>query len=112
MANLDSIKLRIGIDDTKQDDLLNDLISDAEQMVLSYIDQDGGTTDTVPAHAEWVVKSIVIEMYNRIGDEGKASGTEGNVSNTWERIDLTQYASVLDRYREKSYRLKPGVRFV
>ena len=51
-------------------------------------------------------------MYNRIGDEGKLSGTEGNVSNTWEIIDLSKYADGLDVYRESSQSRRPGMRFV
>lgn len=40
MALLDSIKLRIGIEDTKQDDLINDIIADAKARVLAYINPE------------------------------------------------------------------------
>ena len=112
MAILDSIKLRIGLTDTIQDDLLNDLIDDATARVFTYINQDGIVNQTVPDSVAWVIKDIVVKMYNRIGDEGKQSGTEGNVSNTWESIDLSQYADALDVYRESSQSRRPGMRFV
>lgn len=109
---LTSVKLRIGIEDTKQDTLLLDLIEDASSRVLAYINQDGPATDDLPDELGWVVKAVTIEMFNRIGDEGKQSGTEGNVSNTWAAIDLSQYADALDQYRSSSQRRRPGMRFV
>ncbi len=112
MAILDSVKLRIGLNDTVQDNLLSDLIEDATARVLTYINQDGIVNQTVPDTVAWVIKDIVVKMYNRIGDEGKQSGTEGNVSNTWEAIDLSQYADALDVYRESSQSRRPGMRFV
>jgi len=112
MAILDSIKLRIGLPDTMQDELLNELIEDATARVLTYINQDGIINQTVPDAATWVIKDIVVKMYNRIGDEGKKSGTEGNVSNTWEAIDLSTYADALDVYRQSSQSRRPGMRFI
>lgn len=112
MVILDSVKLRIGLADTMQDDLLNELIEDATARVLAYINQDGVVNQTVPDAVTWVIKDVVVKMYNRIGDEGKQSGTEGNVSNTWEAIDLSQYADALDVYRESSQSRRPGMRFI
>ena len=112
MAILDSVKLRIGLADTMQDNLLSDLIEDATARVLTYINKDGIVNQTVPDSVAWVIKDIVVKMYNRIGDEGKQSGTEGNVSNTWETIDLSQYADALDVYRELSQSRRSGMRFV
>ena len=112
MEILDSVKLRTGLTDTMQDGLLNELIDDATARVLTYINQDGIVNQTVPDAVTWVIKDIVVKMYNRVGDEGKQSGTEGNVSNTWESIDLSQYADALDVYRESSQSRRPGMRFV
>lgn len=109
---LKSVKLRIGLTDTMQDNLLNELINDAGARVLAYINQDGVVNQTVPDAVTWVTKDVVVKMYNRIGDEGKQSGTEGNVSNTWEAIDLSKYADALDVYRESSHSRRPGMRFI
>lgn len=112
MAILDSVKLRIGLTDTMQDNLLNELIEDATARVLAYINQDGVVNKTVPDAVTWVIKDVVVKMYNRIGDEGKTASGEGNVSNTWETIDLSKYADGLDVYRESSQSRRPGMRFV
>lgn len=112
MTLLDSIKLRIGIEDTMQDNLLSELIDDATARVLTYINQDGVVNQTVPTAVTWVIKDIVVKLYNRIGDEGKKSSGEGNVSNSWETIDLSKYADALDVYRESSQSRRPGMRFV
>ena len=112
MAILDSVKLRIGLNDTVQDNLLSDLIEDATARVLTYINQDGVVNQAVPDAVAWVTKDIVVKMYNRVGDEGKKSSGEGNVSNSWEAIDLSQYADALDVYRESSQSRRPGMRFV
>lgn len=112
MAILDSVKLRIGLTDTMQDDLLNELVDDATARVLAYINQDGVVNQTVPDAVTWVIKDVVVKVYNRIGDEGKTASGEGNVSNTWETIDLSKYADGLDVYRESSQSRRPGMRFV
>lgn len=109
---LASVKLRIGVTDDKQDALLVDLIEDAQQRVLAYINQDGNAQTESPPAVGWVIKDIVVKMYNRIGDEGKESGSEGNVSSTWESIDLSSYANALDPYRKSSSRRRPGTVFI
>lgn len=112
MALLDSIKLRIGIEDTKQDDLITDIIADVQARVLAYINQDGLAQSELPNGLDFVIKDVTIRIYNKIGDEGKESSSEGNVSNTWESIDLSKYADALDVYRESSQSRRPGMRFV
>ena len=113
MALLDSIKLRIGIEDTKQDALINDIIADVQARVLAYINQDGLVQSVLPIGLDFVTKDIVIKIYNKIGDEGKESSSEGNVSNTWEApADLSDYSDVLDVYRKSYKRRSAGMRFV
>ena len=112
MELLNSIKLRIGLTDTMQDNLLSDLIDDATARILTYINQDSIVNQTVPDAVAWVIKDVVVKMYNRIGDEGKKSSGEGNVSNSREAIDLSQYADALDVYRESSQSRRSGMRFV
>lgn len=113
MALLDSIKLRIGIEDTKQDDLINDIIADVQARVLAYINQDGLVQSDLPTGLDFVIKDVAIRIYNKIGDEGKESSSEGNVSNTWDTpADLSEYSDVLDVYRKSYKRRNPGMRFV
>lgn len=113
MALLDSVKLRIGIEDTKQDDLITDIISDVQARVLAYINQDGLVQSELPSGLDFVIKDVTIRIYNKIGDEGKESSSEGNVSNTWETpADLSEYSDVLDVYRKSYKRRSAGMRFV
>ncbi|MCP0885914.1 phage head-tail connector protein [Ligilactobacillus sp. WILCCON 0076] len=110
---LSSVKLRIGISDTIQDDLLNDLIADTQDRVMSYINQDGDTgLVALPNSTDWIVKDVVIKMYNRIGDEGKSSSGESDISNSWESIDLSEYSNSLDQYRKSGLRKRAGMRWV
>lgn len=113
MELLDSIKLRIGIEDTKQDALLTDIIADVQAHVLAYINQDGFVQPKLPSSLDFVIKDVTIRIYNKIGDEGKESSSEGNVSNTWDTpADLSEYADVLDVYRKSYKRRSAGMRFV
>lgn len=113
MALLDSIKLRIGIEDTKQDALITDIIADVKARVLAYINQDGVTQLNLPTGLDFIIKDITIRIYNKIGDEGKESSSEGNVSNSWETpADLSDYSDVLDVYRKSYKRRSAGMRFV
>lgn len=113
MTLLDSIKLRIGIEDTKQDDLLNDIIADVQARVLAYVNQDGFVQPELPSSLDFVIKDVTIRTYNKIGDEGKESSSEGNVSNSWETTaDLSDYSDVLDVYRKSYKRRSAGMRFV
>jgi len=113
MALLDSIKLRIGIEDAKQDNLINDIIADVQARVLAYINQDGFIQPELPNSLDFVIKDVTIRIYNKIGDEGKESSSEGNVSNTWETTaNLSDYSDVLDVYRKSYKRRSAGMRFV
>lgn len=113
MALLDSIKLRIGIEDNKQDALITDIIADVQARVLAYINQDGVVQSALPTGLDFIIKDITIRIYNKIGDEGKESSSEGNVSNSWETpADLSDYSDVLDVYRKSYKRRSAGMRFV
>jgi len=113
MALIDSVKLRIGIEDTKQDDLITDIIADVQARVLAYINQDGLVQSELPSGLDFVIKDVTIQIYNKIGDEGKESSSEGNVSNTWDTpATLSEYSDVLDVYRKSYKRRNSGMRFV
>ena len=113
MTLLDSIKLRIGIEDNKQDALINDIITDVQARVLAYVNQDGLVQSELPSGLDFVIKDVTIRIYNKIGDEGKESSSEGNVSNTWDTpTALSEYSDVLDVYRKSYKRRNSGMRFV
>ncbi len=58
-----------------QEDLLNDLISDATDTVLDIIGRD-----VLPQRLESVVIALAVIAYERMGTEGNSSRTEGGIS--------------------------------
>lgn len=100
-TNLTKVKLLVSITDTKQDDLLNLLLDDSEARLLSYINQDGNNATTFPDEMSWLLREITIRRFNRIGDEGKKSSGESDVTATWSDDDVADYAVYLSKYRKK-----------
>ena len=61
MAQLEKLKIRLGISDNSEDALLNMLLEDADK-------------------AQVLQRELAITYYNRMGSEGEASRSEGGVS--------------------------------
>lgn len=99
--NLNKIKLLLAISDTKQDDLINLLIDDNQARLLSYINQDGNANTTFPNDLSWLLREVTVRRFNRIGDEGKKSSSESDVSATWSDDDVQDFAQYLNKYRHK-----------
>jgi len=68
-------KLKRRIPDAKDDALLEDLLEDAESMILSYTGRD-----VLPEKLESVQLEIAAMLFNRMGMEGEKSHSEGSVS--------------------------------
>lgn len=100
--NIEKIKLLLSISDDKQDKLLELLVEDNEARLLSYVNQDGGNLSKFPDELSWLLREITVRRFNRIGDEGKKSSSESDVSATWSDDDVADYAAYLNRYRKKS----------
>ena len=75
MAQLDKLKVRLGIKDNKQDALLTTILEDAEAEIL-----DCTNRDKLPLKAEPLQRKLAIIYYNRLGSEGESSRSEGGVS--------------------------------
>lgn len=75
MTQLEKIKIRLGIKDTSQDELLNMLLEDAESEILDFTNRP-----TLPVRAEALQRELAIIYHNRLGSEGEASRSEGGVS--------------------------------
>lgn len=99
--NLNKIKVLLSISDIKQDDLLNLLLEDNQARLLSYINQDGNNLVSYPTEISWLLREITVRRFNRIGDEGKRSSSESDVSATWSDDDVADYAVYLRKYRAK-----------
>lgn len=69
------VKLNIALTDTSKDDLLSILLDDAKYYVLNFIN------DTeVPLLLNNVLVDIAAIQYNKLGNEGVKSYSEGGIS--------------------------------
>lgn len=98
---LSKVKLLLGIKDELQDELLTLLVSDSQERLVSYINQDSDSDIKFPTGIDWVLREITVRRYNRIGDEGKTSSNESDVSVSWRDDDIADYATYLNKYRKK-----------
>lgn len=75
MTQLEKLKIRLGIRDNSEDDLLNMLLEDAEGEILDFCNRD-----ILPVKVEALQRELAIIYYNRLGSEGETSRSEGGVS--------------------------------
>lgn len=75
MSQLDKIKIRLCITNNTQDDLLEQLLEDAENEIKDYCNRN-----TLPTKAEGLQRELTIIYYNRQGSEGESSRSEGGIS--------------------------------
>lgn len=99
--NLTKVKLLLSISDKLQDNLINLLLEDNEARLLSYINQDGARLTSYPSEISWLLREITVRRFNRIGDEGKRSSGESDVTATWSEDDVADFEVYLKRYRNK-----------
>lgn len=95
-AQLAKIKRRLGIapDDTKENDLLADLIDDAE----SYFKGLTGTA-TIDSKYHFMIENVVYKLYGRKGSEGVTSETVDGYSVTYQDWDnlFKPYMAILNK---------------
>lgn len=81
MSTLDKIKLTLGITGIAEDALLNMLIEDVTEDLLSWINRN-----TLPSTLDPTLRQIVIIRYNKMGIEGETSHSEGGISRSFEDL--------------------------
>ena len=95
-AQLEKIKRRLGIDpaDTKENDLLQDLVEDSE----SYFKGLTGTTE-IASKYNFMIENVVYKLYGRKGSEGVASETVDGYSVTYQDWDnlFKPYMAILNK---------------
>ena len=93
---LNKIKRRLGIvpDDTKEDDLLSDLVEDAE----SYFKGLTGEA-TIDNKYAYMIENVVYKLYGRKGSEGVTSETVDGYSVTYQDWDnlFKPYMAILNK---------------
>ena len=93
---LKKIKRRLGIapDDTKEDDLLSDLVEDAE----GYFKGLTGEA-TIDNKYDYMIENVVYKLYGRKGSEGVTSETVDGYSVTYQDWDnlFKPYMAILNK---------------
>lgn len=93
---LKKIKRRLGIvpDDTKEDDLLSDLVEDAE----SYFKGLTGEA-TIDSKYDYMIENVVYKLYGRKGSEGVTSETVDGYAVTYQDWDnlFEPYMAILNK---------------
>lgn len=95
-AQLAKIKRRLGIDltDTKENDLLQDLVEDAE----SYFKSLTGSV-YIDSKYNFMIENVVYKLYGRKGSESVSSETVDGYSVTYQDFDnlFKPYMSILNK---------------
>ena len=95
-TQLAKIKRRLGIaqDDTKEDDLLADLVDDAE----SYFKTLTGSVE-ISSKYNFMIENVVYKLYGRKGSEGVTSETVDGYSVTFQDWDnlFEPYMAILNK---------------
>ena len=95
-AQLEKIKRRLGIDpaDSKENDLLQDLVDDAK----SYFKSLTGTTE-IDQKYNFMIENVVYKLYGRKGSEGVTSETVDGYSVTYQDWDnlFKPYMAILNK---------------
>lgn len=108
-ATLARLKRRLGIVDTKQDDLLNDLIEDAEAEFKALTN-----ANEVTDKYTFIIRAVVLKRYNRKGSEGmKSESVDGyTVSYDSATDDFAEFKGYLDQEFGLGEKRRGKVRFI
>ncbi len=96
MTQLEKLKARLGIalNDTSKDILLNQLLEDAESEMLDYTNRT-----ELKQSMLGIQRDLVIVYYNRLGDEGINTRSEGGVSVSYSTDIPDSIKARLNQYR-------------
>jgi|SRR5699024_2262923 len=95
---LSRIKTILGVEDDKQDDVLDIFIEHVSSHLKALIGKDD-----VPSKLEFIVEEIVVRRFNRLGTEGMQSESVEGHSITFYDLEkeFTPYESIIDSEREE-----------
>ena len=113
---LQYVKIKLSITDEDQDDLLAALCEDAYDYMYVFFDCDRDSDDNYmpPIQLQFVLESVVIKRYRRIGAEGIAIEKIDVLSTTYESgDDFAEYMNIMNQYKRRIGREKgpKGFRF-
>lgn len=85
MTSIARLRLRLGLGEEQETDLLKELLNSAETAILTRRFPFGYDEDTeLPERYEDLQIRIAMDMYNRMGAEGQMSHSENGVQRTYE----------------------------
>jgi hypothetical protein len=114
---LQYVKIKLSITNEEQDELLAALCEDAYDYMCIYFDCDRDSDDNYmpPIQLQFVLESVVIKRYRRIGAEGIAIEKIDVLSTTYESgDDFAEYMTIMNQYKRRIGRENgpKGFRFV
>ena len=93
MATLENVKKLLSINDDKQDELLEIIISNTEKRLISLLPLE---TEEIPERLEYIVEEVSVKRFNRVGAEGMTQESIDGRSNTFQSNDFDEYMDVID----------------
>lgn len=92
------LKLLKGIEDNLQDDLLNLIIKQSKQAILSRLNRlRKETLSDVPKELDWVILEVSAKRFNRLDSEGTTKHEREGESFTWDGL-LDEYELDFEKY--------------
>lgn len=91
-TQLEKIKRRLGITDNLQDELITDLIEDAE----SHFKLVTGTDEIRPKY-DFIIRDVALKMYSRKGSEALESESVDGYSANYVQSLFDEYMPILER---------------
>lgn len=93
---LEKIKLLLNkAEDDSVDELLNILISMCKEEAVAYCNLSAYNSDL-----DFIIVSMVIERYNRIGSEGTTAQSTSGVSMSYESFYSNRIVKLLNKFRK------------
>lgn len=98
----EEIKKVIGVEDDKQDDVLDILMSNVKSHLLGLFKKADKELSAIPKEAEYIIFEITIRRYNRIGSEGlKSEQVDGHRIDFYDLKDeFDPYLDIIDSYKK------------
>lgn len=99
---LKRVKTIIGVEDNKQDEVLDIFIANAKSHLLALFRKVNKEITSIPEETEYIIEEITVRRYNRLGSEGfKSELVEGHRVDFYDLKDeFDPYLDIIDSYKE------------
>lgn len=111
---LERVKTIIGVEDNKQDEVLDIFITNAKSHLLGLFRKVNKNITSIPEDAGYIVEEITVRRYNRLGSEGfKSELVEGHRVDFYDLKDeFEPYMAIIDSYKEPEEPKRGKVMFI